>query len=218
MTTKETMMQTAATAVDDLAEYLERAESEWDLDLADAPDPGGEFVITTLEQATWAARVVAGAQAKVDEIRAAADAERARIAAWEADASRRHHGTIDHLSAMLRYFHETRHREDGGEDVKRNPSTSVKLPHGVTLKSRKQQPAWTVEDAEAFTSWARVHAPDYVKRDIVFTPKLADLKAAVKAEGVDVKVGDGGVLIAGVAAPGVKVEERQRKFDVAIGG
>lgn len=175
-----------------------------------------EFVIETLEQATWAARKIREARQRADEIGEAAEAEVDRIVAWRDEAMRPHLDSIDHLSAMLRYYHQTEHDAAGGDTVKRNPKTSIKLPHDVTLTSRAQPDVWDV-DADVFVPWARVSAPDYVQRTITYAPKVADLKAATKAADVDVDKGDGGVLIAGIAAPGVTVTERPRKFDVTIG-
>ncbi len=194
-------MQTAA--AHDLAEHLER----WEAD-GPAPTEREEFVIETIEQATWAARVIRAAVDRIDEVRNAADAEVARIIAWRDEATKADEGTVEHLSAMLRFYMETRNRED--ERCK-----SVKLPHGVTLKSRAQQPEWDV-NAEEFVAWAKVHAPDLLQRTITIAPRVADLKAAVKGDEPKF-VREGDLLhLDGEVVPGVTVTDRERKFDVTI--
>lgn len=198
---------TTSHAATELDEHLHEFVAA-NMPTTDDHERAGEFVIETLEQATWAARVIRSAVDRIDEVRAAADAEVARIIAWRDEATKADEGTIEHLSAMLRYYMETRHRED--ERCK-----TVKLPHGVTLKARAQQPEWDI-DADAFVAWAKVKAPDLVKRTVSYAVPAADLKATVKGDEPRF-VREGDLLhLDGEVVPGVVVTDRDRKFDLAV--
>lgn len=127
------------------------------------------FTITDDDSAAWAVRKLRAARIELRRINRAAEEERARLAHWEASASRPHEDSITYFESMLHQYQE----QQAAEGRK-----TIKLPHG-TLSARKRPPAYEF-DAETYIAWAVDNAPDTLREPTI---DRAAVKQLVKETG-----------------------------------
>ena len=106
-------------------------------------------------------------------------------------------------SMLIPYFAE---RMEGGFTKSTKTQTSYKLPTGK-LVLKKQAPEYERKDDELLP-WLKANRPDLVK--VTESANWAELKKSVKINGENVVTADGEVI------PGVKVTEREDKFEVEV--
>lgn len=147
-----------------------------DLDLDDALEqtrrpegpPHDGFTITTMDEATWAAKKAAAANTHLDRIKAWQQREIQRITEVADHAKSKHQATLDRMTDLLAAYLR-RSIEDGS--VKRR---SLKLDGG-TIKLRKRDPKLNV-DATALVLWAENNNHP----DLIRTKKEVDLATLKK--------------------------------------
>ena len=106
-------------------------------------------------------------------------------------------------SMLIPYFAE---RMDGGFTKATKTQTTYKLPTGK-LVLKKQAPEFSRDNA-TLLPWLKENRPELVK--VEESPNWAELKKAVTVVGETVVTQDGEVV------PGVKVTEREDKFEVEV--
>lgn len=169
----------------------------WD---SEAREPGERFRIENDEQAVWAMRKLAAARRRMDEITAISEAEIDRIKDWAEHEARTPMRDMDYFEAILREY-AIGQRAEGRK--------TISTPYG-SVKSRAGQPKWSVEDAEAFLSWARRNN----RSDLIRVREDADLakmKATLENTGpsaVDPETGE--------VVPGVVVSDAETSFTVEV--
>ena len=180
-----------------LDEYLQQINEVPGQDTLEKP----RFEITTMEQAIWALRKIAGAERARKEAQDAARAEIERISQWLQDEELRANQARKHLDYLLEQYHRAQLAE--------NPKLkTIKFPHG-TLRIRSQQPHYNRDDAEV-KKWAADSMPEVLVEQ---EPKLdwPELKKALAIkDGVAVIADTGEVVL------GLEVEERPDKFTVEV--
>lgn len=137
------------------------------------------------------ARVLALAQAEIGRVEAWRDAQVAHIDA----AARR----VDLLLTAHHFYEMERNRK----------ARTVKLPYGVTLRCRAQQPEWKRDEARLL-AWAEINAPQYVEQ----RPHL--LWSALKKDASPTPDGTAVLPDTGEVLPDVQVIERGDKFEVEV--
>lgn len=137
--------------------------------IVDAPaadtDASGQFVIDTLEKADWAVRKIGRARRQLAQASELAQAERARIDAWETDAIGRCENDTEFLEDLLHRYH--RSLLDADPKAK-----TIRLPSGE-LVARKQPDVLVYDGGEDTVEWAEANAPD-----VVVVKKSVDRTAA----------------------------------------
>ena len=106
-------------------------------------------------------------------------------------------------SMLIPYFAD---RMDGGFTKATKTQTTYKLPTGKMVL-KHQAPEFERKDEELLP-WLKENRPDLVK--VTESANWAELKKAVKVVGENVVTKDGEVV------PGVKVTEREDKFEVEV--
>lgn len=106
-------------------------------------------------------------------------------------------------SMLIPYFAD---RLEGGFTKASKTQTTYKLPTGKLIL-KKQEPTYDRNNAELIP-WLKANRPELVK--VEESPNWAELKKTVKVVGESVVTSDGVVI------PGVKVTEREDKFDVEV--
>ena len=106
-------------------------------------------------------------------------------------------------SMLIPYFAD---RMDGGFTKATKTQTTYKLPTGKMVL-KHQAPEFERKDEELLP-WLKENRPDLVK--VTESANWAELKKAVKVVGENVVTADGEVV------PGVKVTEREDKFEVEV--
>ena len=106
-------------------------------------------------------------------------------------------------SMLIPYFAD---RMDGGFTKATKTQTTYKLPTGKMVL-KHQAPEFERKD-EDLLPWLKENRPDLVK--VTESANWAELKKAVKVVGENVVTKDGEVV------PGVKVTEREDKFEVEV--
>lgn len=178
----------------DLAEHL--LDNGPDIDTSDN-DARERWQITSDDQAGWALRKMARAQAERARIKDQATAELDRIEQWakEADAAAAH----DEQFFAGKLVEYRRRLEDADPKL---PAT-YKLPWG-TLARRKGRESVIVEDADALTSWALDNAPELLR----YSPDK-------KALGDLPRTPDGAPVSSdGEPVPGVTVQRADDRYEV----
>lgn len=106
-------------------------------------------------------------------------------------------------SMLVPYFSE---RKESGFAKETKTQTSYKLPSGKLIL-KKQAPEYERNNAELLP-WLKKNHPDLVK--VEESPNWAELKKTIKVVGESVSTKDGEIV------PGVKVTEREDKFEVEV--
>ena len=106
-------------------------------------------------------------------------------------------------SMLIPYFAE---RMDSGFTKSTKTQTTYKLPSGK-LVLKKQEPTYDRNNAELLP-WLKANRPELVK--VEESPNWAELKKTITVIGEAATTKDGEVI------PGVKVTEREDKFEVEV--
>lgn len=106
-------------------------------------------------------------------------------------------------SMLIPYFAE---RMDSGFTKSTKTQTTYKLPSGK-LVLKKQEPTYDRNNAELLP-WLKANRPELVK--VEESPNWAELKKTITVVGEAATTKDGEVI------PGVKVTEREDKFEVEV--
>lgn len=106
-------------------------------------------------------------------------------------------------SMLTEYFAS---RMEDGFTKSTKTQITYKLPTGKLIL-KKQAPEYERND-EDLLPWLKANRPDLVK--VTESPNWAELKKSVKINGENVVTADGEVI------PGVKVTEREDKFEVEV--
>lgn len=106
-------------------------------------------------------------------------------------------------SMLIPYFAE---RMESGFTKATKTQTTYKLPTGKMVL-KHQEPTYERNNAELLP-WLKANRPDLVK--VEESPNWADLKKTVKVVGESIVTKDGEII------PGVKVTEREDKFEVEV--
>jgi len=197
------------TAVDDLVAALRPPTVPADPDDGTAADTLGEWAVADLDEANWIATKVGRLKARRAEITRAADAARARIAEFEADATKGLDADLAYYLGRLAMFHRAIYAQD-------RKQKTVKLAGG-TLNSRAGAVSVDVVDVDAFVAWAE--ANEHTETIDYKDPTVA--KSAV-AKKFGAKVGDepGEYPVvdadSGEVAPGIAFVRGERNFTATI--
>lgn len=143
-------------------------EDALDAFLSEGAFEGTEPVVNTDSLATSLMRRMARMMREADRIKAAADAERERIATWEADALRAPLLEAQRCDELLVSYYQALLRE--------NPklAKTYKIPGG-TIQRRQGVDKVEVVDESAFIAWAQDNAPHALS-----TPKPRPLVSELK--------------------------------------
>lgn len=106
-------------------------------------------------------------------------------------------------SMLMPYFSE---RKESGFAKETKTQTSYKLPSGKLIL-KHQSPDYERNNAELLP-WLKKNRPDLVK--VEESPNWSELKKTIKVVGESVSTKDGEII------PGVKVTEREDKFEVEV--
>lgn len=204
---------------EDLDQYEEqRAEIEGWIATGEDINPPAALILMNSDQAAEAARRrayhIGLAQdvarpydaeiARIDEKIAALRMESGRLALERDAASKPHLNRAFWYEAPLEAF--MRALAKANAKIKTWPT-----PWGE-LKLRAQQPEWNYGDEKALGQWLHTNAPQFTKVEPVAIKP--DLKKAVKVRE------DGSVVLleTGETIPGIKVTEREPKFEIELKG
>lgn len=173
------------------------------------------FRVEGPEQAAWAARKLAMAQAEIAEINRQEDAELDRIQEWAQSALKQPQRDFNFFTGLLTDWHrrllDRELAEDADGEWDRVKHKRRTLPNGVTVAARRNPDSWQV-DRDSFVPWAEAHGlGDLVK--VEKTPRIAEAKKALAASGATVvnpatgEVVEGVTVITGEVTIAVKVGE-----------
>lgn len=158
------------------------------------------FALSSMDQANWALRRIARAQARLQEARQAAEREVERVRAWLEGVEKEVAGERAYFEGLLeRYLASCRERDPR--------VSSLKLPAG-RVSFRKQPPEFA-RDGEKLLAWLKANRPELVK--VQESPDWAGLKASAVVAGsslVDPATGE--------VVEGVTVVLREPKFVVEV--
>jgi hypothetical protein len=162
------------------------------------------FRITNDGLASWAMRKLMDLRAKQAENTAIAEAERQRIADWEARVNGKFTDDIAFFeSHLIQYaIHE---RQDANRKT-------IETPYGA-VKSRATQDKVRVVDEPAFIEWAQDNLPAAVVTKV--TASLSALKESITPEHTDT-LGWIAMTANGEIVPGVVVEPSSVNYSVEV--
>jgi hypothetical protein len=154
------------------------------------------FKIEDDSQATWAMRKAAAARTRLDEIKAIAEAEIARIQDWAEHESRVPMRDLDYFEAILIEYAKGQ-RAEGRK--------TVSTPYG-SIKSRSGQARFVFSDKTQFIEWAKANRPEWlvVKEEV----SLSALRDSSLKEAADPESGE--------IIPGLDVEPPTVNFTVEV--
>lgn len=170
-------------------------------ELEQLPEDRERFTVTNIEQANWALRKIAAAQAAMAEREALAQVEIERIKLWLEGETKSLKETVSFFESLLLEYHIA-------ELAKDSKAKTIKLPHGI-LKMRKQQPEY-VRDDDVVKEWAQANKPDV----LVPQPPKLDWTSLKKS----LQVSDGKAIDpeTGEVVPGISIFDRPPKFTVEV--
>lgn len=150
---------------------------EWVGDLATAedslPERAQAWRIDGTGSAAWAMAHVARAEAALDDLTAQAVEWYGRIDAWLVHESAPHRRTKEFFEGQLQRYALDRREADP-------KARTLTLPDGKVSTTAKGAKV-IVTDEDAVLAWARINAPEAVKKKEVTTLGLTELRAYVKA-------------------------------------
>jgi len=167
--------------------------------------------IETLEDAARYAYGLSETRKEIEKIEAIAAKEIARwqekvseVEAWRDEVLKPLRDKVEYFSALLTQFHMKEFYNAPNEKAQAKLK-SIKLPYGVTLASREQQPKLEVTDESALLNYAKESG----QVEVVEKPKWAEIKKQLK-------INDDGRLFDanGEEVAFVKVVPQERKFEV----
>lgn len=166
-----------------------------------------QFVITDLNGLNWAFRKMAAIQAKVNEVKALADAERERINEWEKEECEGYESDLTFFQHKISEYHA----QMLAQDPKNNKS--IKTPYGVA-KSITSKAAPEKVDEQALVEYAKVNDIPVVEVEIKEKLKWAELKktlSVIEHNGELVVIDENGEIV-----PGVKAKPETTTFKVEV--
>lgn len=165
------------------------------------------FVITDLNGLNWAFRQMNALKAKLDDVKALADAERLRIANYEKQETEKYHFYLEDLEHKVKEYHASILAQDP-------KAKSIKTPYG-TAKSIKSKATPEKVDESVLIEYAKSNELDFVEVETKEKLKWAELKktlSVVESDGELVVVDADGQVVPGVA---VKPETVSFKVEVS---
>ncbi|MGN7478998.1 host-nuclease inhibitor Gam family protein [Solibacillus silvestris] len=164
------------------------------------------FVITDLNGLNWAFRKMSAIQAKLNEVKQLADAERERIADWEKKESAAYQDDLAFFSHKISEYHASVLANDP-------KAKSIKTPYGVAKSTTsKAQPEKA--DEQALIEYAKTNELDFVEVETKEKLKWAELKKTLR-----VVESDGELIVVdadGQVVPGVAVKPETVSFKVEV--
>lgn len=130
-----------------------------------------------------------------------------QVQSWLEDVTTPLKNKEEYLANQLQAFHIMQYQSAPNEKAKKQV-TSIKLPYGVTLKSRAQQPKFDVVDNDAYKQYAEEN--DYLK-----PPKEPEVDWAKLKKNIIIN-DDGRILNkeTGEFLDFIKAVPQERKFEV----
>ncbi len=165
--------------MDTIEEFMDR-----EYEVAPVGETRPAFTIDSLQKANWAISKISRAEASIAQRQIAAEAYKAKVDAWLAQANKDDIATVDAITGMLKPWAEV-------EIAKAGKTKHVKLLGGE-IGYRQSPSHLEVTDEAAAIAWAEAHCPEAVKveKRLVKTP----LKDAIQKRG---EMPDGAELVAG---------------------
>ena len=154
------------------------------------------YVPSDLASADWVGRKAKRAVDAIAALQAQRDAIVGQADTWLAQERTRHDQTVQWATGVLEIYL----RIEIAADDSKKPRKSRELPSGVTVKLTSGRQSLVVDDEDTLIAWALDNEPQLVK----YSPKLADIKAALTADGL--------------AVPGVSLVRGEDGFKLTVGG
>lgn len=168
--------------------------------------------VQTLEDATNFAYGLDKTREEIKSLREIAEKEKAKwqekidqVDSWLVDVTAPLLSKEEYLSAELLAYHQREY--NAADDKSKKKLTSIKLPYGITLKSRAQQDKLEVADEKAYLAYAKANKLVKVAEPTV---KWKEMKA-------DLVINDDGRVLAkstGEFLDFIKVVPQDRTFEV----
>lgn len=117
--------------------------------------PQQRFIVDDQDKANWALRKLAKIRAAQAEAENQARVERERIDTWLATQTGRFEQQSWFFESLLEQFHRNQLTADPSKKT-------IKLPAG-TLRARKRPANVSIDDPDAFITWAQEHRPEFVR-------------------------------------------------------
>lgn len=165
------------------------------------------FVITDLNGLNWAFRKMSAIQAKMNEVKQLAQAERDRINAWEKEECKSFESDLAFFGHKITEYHASVLAQDP-------KAKSIKTPYGVA-KSITSKAAPEKADESALIEYSKTNELAFVEVKTTETLKWAELKktlSVVESNGAYVVIDENGQVVPGVT---VKPETVSFKVEVA---
>lgn len=164
------------------------------------------IVITNLDGLNWAFRKMNALQAKINDVKALADAERLRIANYEKQETEKYRADLEHFEHHVKEFHASVLAQDP-------KAKSIKTPYGVA-KSTTSNVAPEKVDEQALIEYAKTNELAFVEVEVKEKLKWAELKKTLKvveSDGAHVVIDAEGQVV-----PGVSVKPKTVTFKVEV--
>lgn len=192
-----------------ILEELQEAEKlQFDIFMGETTEEEAKerFKIESTEQANWAFRKLRAISAKASEIKALADAERARIDEWEKKELSILENSTEFFEGLLTEYFVRQKEVD--------PQFKLSTPYGK-VSSRKQQPKWNYED-EKLIPYLENYKPELIR--IKKEVNKNNFKKAVKEKDGFTLMDDGRVVSSetGEFIEGITIEERPDSINVKV--
>lgn len=164
------------------------------------------FVITDLNGLNWAFRKMSAIQAKQNEVKQLAQAERDRIDKWEKKECAAFEDDLAFFAHKITEYHASVLAED-------SKAKSIKTPYGIA-KSTTSKAAPEKVDESALIEYAKTNELDFVEVETKEKLKWAELKKTLKVAEFN---GEQVVIDAdGQVVPGVIVKPETVSFKVEV--
>ncbi|MCH7321752.1 host-nuclease inhibitor Gam family protein [Solibacillus sp. MA9] len=164
------------------------------------------YVITDLNGLNWAFRKMSAIHAKVNDVKALAQAERERIDKYELSELAKYENDLAYFTQKITEYHATVLADDP-------KAKSIKTPYGVA-KSTSSKAAPEKADEQALIQYAKSNEIDVVEVKTTESLKWAELKktlSVVESDGELVVVDSDGQRV-----PGVTVKPPSVSFKVEV--
>ena len=164
------------------------------------------IVITDLDGLNWAFRKMNALQAKINDVKALADAERLRITNYEKQETEKYRFDLERFEHQVKEFHASVLAQDP-------KAKSIKTPYGVA-KSTTSKAAPEKVDEAALIEYAKTNDLAFVEVETKEKLKWAELKKTlqvVESDGTQVVIDADGQVV-----PGVTVKPETVSFKVEV--
>ena len=175
------------------------------LELEETQEEQQSFEILNLDALNWAFRKVTAIKAKMAENTALADAERARINAWEEKENQKHADSISFFEQKIAEYH----RRVLVEDPKQK---TISTPYGKSKSIARKPQLKNVKDSEELLNYAERAGEQFVKikKDVAWA-ELKKVLSIHETETALLPVDGNGEIV-----PGVIVEPASVSFKVEV--